>query len=204
MLVELETGLVALLRASPLATRLRQVDSLPDLDGDSLLGRFATDAPAVYVAMGSFPVTRGYARPKFGIACVAKNSRSQQAARHGDGVAIGLYEMLDAVMTLVDGATVGMSFAIAGFEVLSCDQVTSDALYQKGLYVGVVQIQASADVRLQLPIDEASLAPFRTFHTATDIDAQASAAEHSKWLREPPDYSTSAPGLTDTLSLPQE
>lgn len=202
MLVELETGLVACIKESPLAARLRQVDSLPDLAGDSLLGRFATDAPAVYVAMGSFPVRASMARPKYGVACVARNSRSHQAARHGDGVAIGLHEMLEAVMSLLDGATIAAGGdEVVTFEVVSCDLVTNDALYQKGIYAGVVQIQVSAELRLPPPLDESALTDFQTFHGAYDIDPHQPASEHSKWLAEPPDLSASAPELSDTLNL---
>ena len=150
MLAELETGLVAKIKSSALGQRLRQIDSLPDLDGDSLIGRFTTDAPAVYVAMGSFSIKNRYARPKFGVACVARNNRSHQAARHGDGVTIGLYEMLDAVMPLLDGAVIRFGDAEnaieVGFEVIGCDLVASEALFQKGIYTGVVQLQAAAEV----------------------------------------------------------
>lgn len=207
MLVELETGLVALIKASTLGQRLRQIDSLPDLEGDSLIGRFATDAPAVYIALGSFPIQRGYARPKFGVACVARSSRSQQAARHGDGVAIGLQPMLDAVMILLDGATVsygndgeGGPTQTVGFEAVACDLVSSEALYQKGIYVGVVQIQASADVSLSAFLD-GDLADFKTFAADYDIDPHQASTEHDKWLQEPPDHSTSAPDLSDQLTL---
>ena len=207
MLVELETGLVALIKNSPLGQRLRQVDSLPDLEGDSLVERFTTDAPAIYVALGSFPIQRGYARPKFGVACVARNSRSQQAARHGDGVAIGLQPMLDAAMSLLDGATVsygddgagGTAHAV-GFEAVACDLISSEALYRKGLYVGVVQIQTSADVSLPEFLD-GDLADFKTFAADVDIDPHQASTEHAKWLQEPPDHSLSAPELSDQLNL---
>lgn len=204
MLSELESGLVACLKASALAARLRQIEALPNLDDDSLIGRFATDAPAVYVALGAVPVSGGAARPKFGVACVAKNSRSPQAARHGDGVAIGLYEMLDAVMTVLDGAVIDAGDAPVSIEVLSCEGVIGEKLYARGLHVGVVHLQTAVEVRWPTMLDEEGLAAFQTFHADTDIDAQAGAAEHAKWLQEPPDYRTSGPGLTDTLSLPQE
>lgn len=201
MLADLELGLVALIRNTPLAQRLRQVDSLPDLDGDSLIGKFVSDAPAVYVALGSFPVRGGYARPKFGIACVARNSRGQAAARHGDGVVIGLQEMLDSVMSLIDGAQVETGDMSATFEVTSCDLVTSEALYQKGVYAGVVQIQTAAALRLPAPVDADALAEFQTFHANYDVEPHQPASEHAKWLAEPPDHSTSAPELSDPLNL---
>jgi len=203
MLADLELGLVALVKASPLAARLRLVDTLPDLEGDSLVARFTNDAPAIYVALGSFRVANGYASPKFGIACVAKNSRSQQAARHGDGIAIGLHELLEAVMSLADGATVdygaGDEAGTVTFAVVGCDLVASEALYQKGVYAGVVQLEPAAAVRL--PANLGNLADFNTFHAAYDIQPHETAAEHAKWLQEPPDHSTSAPELSDTTIL---
>lgn len=202
MLVEVETGVVAKIRQSALASRLRQVDSLPDLEGDTLVDRFFSDAPAVYVAMGSFLVKNRQARLKYGIACVARNSRSHHAARHGDGVVIGLYDMLDAVMVLSDGITVGFDGGAVGFEVIACDLVTSEALFKKGVYVGVVQIQSTTEVTLPDSIE--MLADFNTFATAWDIDPHQPASEHQKWAAEPPDHSSSAPELSDTLSLNQE
>jgi phage gp37-like protein len=200
VLAELETNLVALIKNSALGKRLRWVDSLPDLEGDSLIGRFANDAPAVYVAMGSFPIKGGMVQPKYGIACIARNSRSHQAARHGDGVQIGLHEMLEAVMVLVDGQAVAYSAEDAiAFEAYSCDLISSEDLYKRGVYAGVVQIQATADVPLPAALDD--LADFKTFHADFDIDPHQAPAEHNKWLDEPPDHSSSTPELSDTLPL---
>lgn len=200
MLAEIETGLVALLKASDLGQRLRQVDSLPDLEGDSLIGRFTSDAPAAYVALGSFPVVKGYARLKYGVALVARHSGSQQAARHGDSVAIGLQPMLDAALALLDGIAVpyGDDDAVA-FEVVACDLISSEDLYKKGVYAGVVQIQSVAEV--PLVFDLGRLADFKTFAADVDIEPPETAAEHDKWLREPPDYGTSKPELSDQLNL---
>lgn len=141
MLAEIEQGLVAFLKTSPLAARLRQIDALPDLDGDSLVGRFGADAPAVYVALGSGEVNAsGLAAPTIGIACVARNSRSATAARHGDGVQIGLLELVEAVMILLDGALIDeRSFAVLRWEMAS-----SEALYRKGLYAAVVSVRTAA------------------------------------------------------------
>lgn len=203
MLTEIELGLVELIKASQLGARLRMVDTLPDLEGDSLVTRFTNDAPAVYVALGSFPVRNGEAQPKYGIACVAKNSRGHQAARHGDGIAIGLHEMLEAVMAIADCATIefgeGESAESVGFSVFSCDLIASEKLYEKGVYAGVVQIQSTADVRLVA--DLGRLADFKTFHADYDIAPHEATAEHAKWLQEPPDHSASTPDLSDTLNL---
>lgn len=146
MLVELEQGLVELLRHSPLADKLRQIEALPDLDGDSLVGKFGADAPAVYVAAGAGRVaSRGLCEPTLGIACVTRNSRSPQAARQGDGVQIGLLELVEAVMVLLEGAVIGeQEYTVTGYHM-----VASEALYRKGLYGAVVQVQTAA----ALPLD---------------------------------------------------
>lgn len=140
MLVELETSLVAFLRASPLAPRLRAIDALPDLDGDRLISRFGAEAPALYVALGSgeFP-GRGVARPQIGIACICRNSRSALAARQGDGQTIGLLDLVEAVMTLLDGTLIDGR----EFEVMRWEMLASEALYRQGLYAAGVQLRTT-------------------------------------------------------------
>lgn len=141
MLASIEQGLVAYLKDSPLADRLRQIDALPDLEGDSLVGRFGADAPAVYVAMGSGDlVERGMAAPIIGIACVTRNSRSPQAARQGDGMQLGLLQLVESILVLIDGAVIDERH----YQALRWDMVASDTLYRKGLYVAVVQVRTAA------------------------------------------------------------
>jgi phage gp37-like protein len=200
MLPEIEIGLVAAIRASALGARLRQVESLPDLDGDSLIGRFFTDAPAAYVALGSFPVEHSRLHLKYGVALVARNSGSQQAARHGDGIAIGLQQMIDSALNLLNGIRVsyGPGNAVS-FSVTSCDIVSNEALFQKGVYVAVIQIETPAGIYIEF--DESGLADFKVFTADYDIPPHESDAEHAKWLEEPPDHGTSAPDLSDQLNL---
>lgn len=52
-------------------------------------------------------------------------------------------------------------------------------------------------------IDDSALDDFVTFRADYDIDPHQPQAEHVKWAEEPPDYTTSAPELTDTTTLPQ-
>jgi hypothetical protein len=146
MLRELEQGLVAHLKNSALADRLRQIATLPDLDGDSLFGRFGAEAPAVYVALGSGVVDAcGVTEPTLGIACLARNSRSAEAARHGDGQVIGLIDLVEAVMTIVDGAVVGEQ----EYAVLRWDMLSSEPLTRKGLYAAVVTVRTVAPLPIE-------------------------------------------------------
>jgi phage gp37-like protein len=136
MLAEIEQSLVAHIQASPLAERLRAVDALPDLEGDSLVATFGAEAPAVYVALGGGDLANGAAAPLIGVACVARNSRSPRAARQGDGLQIGLLQLVEEVVALLDGAFIdGLHY-----HTLRWDPVASEALYRKGLYAAVVQL----------------------------------------------------------------
>ena len=199
MLVEIENSLVAGLKAKPLGKRLRQIDTLPDLNGDSLVKRFLTDAPAAYVALGSFPVRNRYAHLKAGVACVARNSRGQGASRHGDGKMIGLLEMIEQAMAALDGMTIVVGAESIAFEVTSCDMMNSETRFEQGVYVAVIQLQSSSEV--MLPDDLGTLAEFKTFHADYDIEPHETSAEHDKWLREPPNYGSTKPELSDQLNL---
>lgn len=199
MLVEVETALVDFLRQSPLKDKLRAIDSLPDLAGETLVKRFGTDAPAVYAVLSPVTVADGAAKLRYGLVCVTKNSGSHQKARHGDGVALGLYQLADSVAGLINGARAGD----ASWQVIGIDPVNSDLLYQSGLYVAVVRIETSGAIELPPPVDEATLAPFETFHVDLDIPPHESSGEHAKWLQEPPDQSQSKSDAEDTITLPQ-
>ena len=193
MLAEAENGLIALIKAAPVGVRLREVASLPDLDGDSLVKKFFADAPAVYVAPGSFKVEDRIAMLKFGIACVARNSRGHAAARQGDGKLIGLYEMMEAVAGSFDGAVINE----CGWHVTSCDFLNDEKLYAAGVYAGLVQIE-SYGVTLPSGFDVDALGDFIRFHADYDIPPFENAEEHDKWKKEPPDYNNSKPDVSET------
>lgn len=197
MLAEAEDALIALIKDAPIGKKLSKVDSLPDLEGENLIKRFGADAPAVYVVMGSFPVNDSAAALKAGLACVAKNSRGQAEARKGDGKAIGLYQIIEAVASVADGASVGS----ASWSVTGVDFMADEKLYANGLFVGVIRIQTTNAVALPPAIAEGDLADFKTMHADYDIPPHVDAAEHAKWLKEPPDYGTSKPELSDQQNL---
>jgi len=48
---------------------------------------------------------------------------------------------------------------------------------------------------------DGDLADFKTFAADVDIDPHEAQSEHAKWLQEPPDHTTSAPDLSDQLTL---
>ena len=196
MLAEAENALVAKIRGAVIGRKLRDVGALPDLQGDSLVQKFATDSPAVYVApLSTLNIRDSIMDIGFGVACVARNAGGQVVTRQGDGKIIGLYEMIEAVAALLDGFRAGdVPLYATGVSMMS-----DDLLYRAGVQVAVITLHGQA--KLLPGIDETSLDDFVTFNAQYDIEPRESAVEHAKWLEEPPDYSASEPEVIETLTV---
>jgi hypothetical protein len=196
MIAEVEQEIVAAIKASAIAGKLRAIDTLPDLS-ESTLKRIMTFAPAVYVIAGNFPIKDGVASLTFSLVCLARNARGDQAARQGDGITIGLYQILDYLAGLFNPCAMPSA-------VLSADQVRfvrADGFTAANVNAGLLTI--TGKVTLDHNIDESLLSDFVTFGADYDIEPFAGSVEHGKWLQEPADHTTSAPYLTDTTTLPQ-
>lgn len=197
MLAECEDGLVALVKNSLLGKKLAVVSGLPEIDGPDLVNKFSTEAPAVYVAPGQITTSDGSMFVSFSIGCVAKSARGQEAARKGDGMAIGLYQIVEGVAALVDRATAGdINWSVTGINYL-----TDPLLSKAGLHVAVVMARSSGAIEIPAFLDEAALADFQTFRADYDIKPFETAAEHAKWVGDPPDHTTSAPEVSETVTL---
>ncbi len=197
VLTDAEAGLVAALKASPLAVRLRLVGTLPDDTGPTLVQRFAVDAPAAYVTLANFPVGDTGATLRAAVVCVARNAAGPQAARQGDGKVIGLFQIMDAVMAALHQASAGGAvWAVVGGEFME-----NKAVYDSGLQVGSIKLETLGPVTVPLGVDAAPLADFETFHADYDIDPLADPADRAGWVAEPPDHSGAVPELTDELQL---
>ena len=199
MLANLENELLALIKASPLGGKVREVNSLPGLDGANLVQRFNTDAPAVYVAPDSFPVSEsGLALPRYGIALVAKNAGGQKAVRQGDGIAIGLYDMIDALLGIFNFVdTASCAWRVSGVEF-----VHDEVLFKNGIWAAVVKVSGS-EVTLPNPLDAAALAAladFTNFHADLDIQPHELPATQLAWAQQ--NYSTAKPDAQDDVPLP--
>ena len=197
MLAECEDGLIALVRNSPLGKRLAVVGALPGVDGDALIRRFGAEAPAVYVAPGQIEARGGEVHVHFSLGCVARNSRGQEAARKGDGMAIGLYRIIEGVASLADCATAGG----INWSVIGIDYLNEATLMDNQLHVAVVRLRSSGWIPLPPALDEADLADFKTFRASYDIEPHDSADEHRKWAGDPPDHATSASEVSETVTV---
>lgn len=196
MLTEAEAGLVAAIKASSLAARLRLVGTLPDQSGDSLVKRFAADAPAAYVTLGNFSSESTGVRLRAAVVCVARNASGSEAARQGDGKMIGMYQIMDAVMAILhDASAGGATWSVVGGEFMENNKV-----YESGLAAGVVKLETIGPVTLPLP-DLDRLGDFATFHADYDFDPLATPEARAGWVAEPADYSGAVPELTDTIQL---
>ncbi|MDA8483594.1 DUF1834 family protein [Pseudomonas resinovorans] len=143
MLGDLENELIATLKASELGKRLKTIGSLPDVPDKDLITRWGVEAPAAYVVSldGSLMPDRGKALAPFSIVLVARNARGHDAARHGDGRVIGLYEMVDAGIALFNEArTASGLWYVTGYQFL---QLTE--LRERGLYVALLALQTQCD-----------------------------------------------------------
>lgn len=138
MLGELENELVASLKGSELGKRLKTIGSVPDVPDKDLISRWGLEAPAAYVASGDGNLTeRGDVSAPFVIVLVARNARGHEAARHGDGRMVGLYEMVDASIALFNEArTASGTWYAAGYQFM---QLTE--LRERGLHVALVAVQ---------------------------------------------------------------
>lgn len=196
MLAELETELIAALRAAPFAPNLRGIDALPDLT-PAIAQRIATTAPAVYVIAGD--VVHGeVTQVSFDLLCFARNAASDKAARLGDTTVMGLYPLMDAVAFYFDS----LPTASAIWAVSKSKLLRQSAWAAMGLSPAVVSVSTRIlPDKISLDANPDAFAQFVTFHADYDLDPFSSAAEHGKWLQEPGDFSTSKPDLSDTTTL---
>jgi len=193
MLGLLENQLLDLLKASPLGRRLKTVDSLPDTPDKDVLKRWGVEAPAAYVVALDGDLDDSVARPQFVVVLVARNARSHQAARHGDGRSLGLYEMLDAAIGELNGGKT----PDANWRATRYQFMREPELRDQGLHAALVLIETTTDA----PTSAAGvLGDFLAFHADFDLAPHAP-AEYPRWLQD--DHGDPAPDMQSHIN-PQE
>lgn len=196
MLRQAESELLTLFRGSALASRLRTIGPLPELAEADLVRHFSLEAPALYVDSAPFRMIEpGLAELRFEILLLARQTRDIAEGKRGDGVAIGLYDLVDSCLSLIDGAIT----ASCGWRAVSVDFLRDPAFFKAGFVPASIVL--GGRVRVDAPVSESDLADFKTFAADYDVDPHQAASEHNKWLQEPPDHSTSTPELSDQLTL---
>ena len=191
MLGLLENELVALIKDSALGRRMKKVDSLPDTPDKDVLKRWGAEAPAAYVVAMDGAIEGVTATPKFVVVFVARNARGASEARHGDGKVIGLYEMLDVGIGLLNaGTTENAAWQVTGYQLMQ-----DTALRDQGLQVGLVSVQAPVDVPTSSDVE---LGEFVEFHGDYDLEPHTP-NEHQRWLNE--NHNAPAPDMQSHINL---
>ncbi len=195
MLGALESELVALIKESPLGRRLKAVDSLPDTPDKDVIKRWGVDAPAAYVVAMDGSITGDSTELKFVVVLVAKNASGVKEARHGSGRVIGLYQMLDAAIAVLNnGRTEGASWRATAYQMLQDVE-----LRNQGLQAAMVAVESLVDT--PQPDDESlDLGDFLEFHADYDLEPRTP-AEHARWLDE--NHDAPAPDMQAHIN-PQE
>jgi hypothetical protein len=209
MLAEAQDGLIALIKSSPLAKKLRVIDVLPTVPIQILLQKFATDAPAIYVDAGGFGDNNGnrVVVPSMALLLIAKNARGAKDAQRGDGIMIGLLEMVDAAASLIDGANAGgINWTVD--RAVPLDNFEDRPFINNGLFA--MSMKVSGKACLLNPADEQNLASieqnladFMTMAVDYDVEPFASDAVRQGWLAEPKDTAGGTPDLQSTITLDQ-
>lgn len=195
MLGALENELVALIKESPLGRRLKVVDSLPDTPDKDVIKRWGVEAPAAYVVAMDGSISGDTTEPKFVVVFVARNASGAKAARHGSSKVVGLYEMLDAGVALLNGgSTDGASWRATAYQLLQDVE-----LRNQGLHAAMVAVESLVDT--PQPDDESlGLGDFLEFHADFDLAPHAP-DEHLRWLGE--NHDEPAPDMQSHIN-PQE
>lgn len=143
MLGELELELIGAITNSGLGQRLKTIGSQPAVPDKDLVSRWSLEAPAAYVAAADGQINdRGRAVAPFVVVLVARNAHSQDTARRGDKQVIGLFQMVDACIGLLNEAsTVSGTWYATGYQFLQLPE-----LRDKGLQVALVGLQTQVPV----------------------------------------------------------
>lgn len=198
MLGRNENALIKALQEHRDCKRLvKTIDSLPKLVGEKLLAQYAADAPALYVVPGRFEVRDTGLVLRFTVAGIVRNVAGHAQGRKGDGIDIGA----DHLMVLAVRALHEHRIGDATWRMTNGEMADDDVFFASGLTAIEMNFESSlVDMDHDWAANE--LDAFKHFHGDIDIPPHADPAEHGKWLKEPPDFSTSVPDAQMDVQLP--
>lgn len=188
-----EADLLDVIRQSAIGRHCRTIDVLPSLTERGLIAALGKP-PAVYVSVRTVDPDGEMDTVRYSLWVVAQNFRGHQAARQGDGIVLGLYDLADAVRAVI--------LAAPGYVLGKFTPDNGEYADKYGVHTGEISCSIRTDLPDQFDLP-ALLAPFETFHADYDIDPTTPAA-HSGWLLDPPSTTLAAPDAADTVTLPQE
>ncbi len=192
----------ALLEATKKAFKstLRAVKPVPGPITIDVLQQMIGASPAVHLAFLGGRASGDHGDPRiqgrWSAYITSKNASGGLARLHGDPTEIGIYDIVERLAPtlhhlVIEGAGSCRLIDVQNFFSLQLQQKLGAALW------AVV-----FEVPMPFPdeIETASLDDFITFDAQYDVDPMETAAEHQKWLQEPPDYNVSQPDAADELT----
>jgi phage gp37-like protein len=199
MIGQAEDAILAKVQAI-LGATVRAVESIPASWTEETLRKAIRLAPGVFVAFAGGRVAKSAGTvldSQWIVHAVTAHASGEAARRRGDGTRIGAYEILAKVLPALDG------YVIPGVGTLSLERV--DNMYSGTLdSQGVMVYGATFSLPIGFDVANApDISPFETFHADYDVEPHQAAAEHTKWLQEPPNHTTSLPEAQDQVTLPQ-
>lgn len=147
---------------------LRQTGSLPGGWTGDTLQRALQFAPGVFVGFNGMTPGRGqgFHNGRFSVYAVTKGVNDTDR-RRGTGRVIGAYDIVEALLPVLDGLLVA---EIGSAEVRGVDNLFRDAMFDLGGAVYAIQLQIP-NMPFDGAVDPASLDDFITFDARFDINS---------------------------------
>lgn len=199
MIAAAEAALLARIRAV-LGATVREVESIGNRWDEDTLRRVLLRVPGCWVVFDGGPADRA-GEPRLAsrwlVYVATGHEGDEERRRLGDTRAIGAYDLLARLVPALHGHVLP---DVGTVTVTRVDNLFTGRMEKQGVAVYGIELALPLVFALAVPD---TVTPFETFHADLDIEAHETAAEHQKWLAEPPDQSTSKPDAADTVALPQ-
>lgn len=200
VLVKAENALLDALRTHRDVPRLvRTIASLPQVADRDLLSRYVADAPALYVVPGQFNARDDSMVLVFTVVAFVRNAAGQELARKGDGLRVGLDQLLVLATRAINGRALGG----CNWRLTKGTVVDEPAFFSNGITALEMTFESSP-IELDVDYGEEQLDELDNLtlvHADFDLAPMASIVTRSMWTREPADYSTDRPNLQADIQL---
>ena len=168
MLAELEQELINVIKASPVAQKVREIDSMPQTNANALVKQLMSQAPAIYITLRPIKLDGAKAQIAFDVILLARNARGHKAAVQGDGQTIGLYQLIEHVADAI--------WKTPGWDVTDINRPRDEVFFAAGLQVASLIVKTN---KFTMPFDIApeSLNDFATVHIDHTLATNAPVAQ---------------------------
>lgn len=181
---------------------LRAVEVLPNALNLALLKTILPMAPAVYATFlggrnGTVDTDGATINGRFDVYVITRHVGNDSARRRGDSTTIGAYQIIERLIPELHDSNIADIGRLRLTNVQNLFSIQLEETFKSALYALTFEVP---NMPFSYQVDMDSLDNFEHFHADFDIPEFESAAEHGKWLQEPPDYDTSIPDAQDDLT----